>query len=343
MKRWLLPETGTFYKANLHCHTTLSDGHLTPEEIKEVYRAHGYSVVAYTDHDILIPHQDLADDRFLPLNGLEMEVHNPAGKGGWDHEQECHMCLIALDPDNLLQPCYHREKYLFGNAVHHRGEVRFDESLPDYERVYSHEGCSDMMRRGRESGFFVTYNHPTWSRETWPDYIGYRGMHAMEVYNHSCAVAGFLDFNLHVYEDFLRAGNRIFAIAADDNHDHSPEDSAYWDSCGGFTMIRAEKLEYRAVTDALVRGDFYASSGPEISALWFEDGKLHIRCSPAKRILCIVQPRRGKCVNTLENETVGSAEFGIERDDAWFYVIVEDARGRRAVTNAYFTDTLFED
>ena len=38
MKRFLLPESGTFYKANLHCHTNLSDGHLTPEEIKRIYK-----------------------------------------------------------------------------------------------------------------------------------------------------------------------------------------------------------------------------------------------------------------------------------------------------------------
>ena len=34
MKRWLLPEEGSFYKANLHCHSTYSDGQLTPEELK---------------------------------------------------------------------------------------------------------------------------------------------------------------------------------------------------------------------------------------------------------------------------------------------------------------------
>ncbi len=26
MRKYLLPETGSFYKANLHCHTNLSDG-----------------------------------------------------------------------------------------------------------------------------------------------------------------------------------------------------------------------------------------------------------------------------------------------------------------------------
>ena len=26
MRKYLLPETGNFYKSNLHCHTTMSDG-----------------------------------------------------------------------------------------------------------------------------------------------------------------------------------------------------------------------------------------------------------------------------------------------------------------------------
>ena len=52
MKKYLLPQIGCFYKANLHCHTTVSDGSITPEEIKNIYKGKGYSVVAYTDHDV---------------------------------------------------------------------------------------------------------------------------------------------------------------------------------------------------------------------------------------------------------------------------------------------------
>ena len=52
MRKYLLPKEGNFYKANLHCHTNLSDGDFTPEEIKEMYKTEGYSVVAYTDHDL---------------------------------------------------------------------------------------------------------------------------------------------------------------------------------------------------------------------------------------------------------------------------------------------------
>ncbi len=49
MKKYLLPESGKFYKANLHLHTTISDGRMTPEEVKQAYMEQGYSLLAYTD------------------------------------------------------------------------------------------------------------------------------------------------------------------------------------------------------------------------------------------------------------------------------------------------------
>ena len=35
VKTYLLPGSGFDYKANLHCHTTVSDGKFTPEEIRD--------------------------------------------------------------------------------------------------------------------------------------------------------------------------------------------------------------------------------------------------------------------------------------------------------------------
>ncbi len=37
MKKYLLPHEGNFYKANLHSHSTISDGNKTPEELKKIY------------------------------------------------------------------------------------------------------------------------------------------------------------------------------------------------------------------------------------------------------------------------------------------------------------------
>lgn len=41
MRKYLLPKDGEFYKANLHCHSVISDGRWTPEQIKENYKAQG--------------------------------------------------------------------------------------------------------------------------------------------------------------------------------------------------------------------------------------------------------------------------------------------------------------
>ena len=114
MKKYLLPKNGQFYKANLHCHTTVSDGKLSPAEIKDAYKSHGYSIVAYTDHDIMIPHDELNDEGFLALHGYEMEA--TAQGQAFKFRKTCHMCLIALDPDNLKQVCWHRSKYLIGHG-----------------------------------------------------------------------------------------------------------------------------------------------------------------------------------------------------------------------------------
>ncbi|MBQ3000160.1 MAG: PHP domain-containing protein [Oscillospiraceae bacterium] len=339
MKKYLLPENGKFYKANLHCHSTISDGALTPAEIKKHYMAHGYSVVAYTDHDIMIPHDDLADENFLPLHGYEMEINEIWG-GDFSLTKTCHMCLIALEPDNLKQACWHRETYLFGNAPKYRGHAQFYEDEPDYVRTYTPECISDMMRKGREKGFFVTYNHPIWSMETRDQYINYHNMHAMEICNYGCVVAGYEDYVPAIYDEMLRSGKRIYCIATDDNHNHGGTSGPNCDSFGGFTMIKADKLDYRTITSALEQGHFYASQGPCIKSLWYEDGKMHIECEPVKSIIFSSDTRWMHTVHAPEGAYLTCAEVSVPENGVYVRVTVIDENGKPANTNAYFVDEL---
>lgn len=340
MRKYLLPEGGQFYKANLHNHTSLSDGRLSAEEIKELYKRNAYSVVAYTDHDIFLRHNELCDESFVALNGFEMEIDD---KNDVPYEQmkTAHVCFIALDPDNAVHPCWHRTKYLFANAVGHRDEVVFDENEPDYERRYTGECVSDIFRRAAEAGFFGTYNHPTWSMENYEDYINYNGMHAIEMFNGTANVGGFEDYNPRVYDDMLRSGKRIFCIGADDNHNAHPENSRLFDSCRAFTMIKAEKLEYRAITSALEAGSFYTSEAPEIHSLYIEGNKLHIKTTQADSIVCIYNRRRRQIVADENGSGVYEAVFELPENYIYFRLTVTDKQGKHACTNAYFKDTLF--
>ena len=144
MKKILLDGNKQRFKANLHCHTTISDALFTPEQVKEEYQKQGYSVVAYTDHDVMIDHSDLCDDKFIALNGYEIEINEPP-KPDLSHKK-CHICFIQSDPKNLKQVCWHREKYLFANAVNYKDQVCFDENIPDFERVHTGECISEAMK-----------------------------------------------------------------------------------------------------------------------------------------------------------------------------------------------------
>ena len=330
MKKYLIPETGSFYKANLHCHTTISDGSMTPEEVKQYYMEQGYSIIAFTDHCILLPHPELAEENFLPLNAFETEIIAP-GAEPTPRKKHCHLCFIALDEDNVTMPFYHR-KHIWGNAVNYLPQVKYDENNADFYRTYDAESVNKAIRLGREAGFFVTYNHPAWSTEHYEDYIQYKGMSAMEIMNYGAWHGGFMDYNPRVYDDLLRAGNRIFAIAADDNHGKA-------DACGGWTMIKAEKLDYPSVGAALKNGHFYASWGPEIHSLWYEDGTVHITTSPAARIVCSFENHRAKVVSG-KGQTITEASFVIDPWDPYFRITVIDEQNRCADTNAYFIDEL---
>lgn len=340
MRKYLLPEGGSFYKANLHCHTTVSDGSLTPEEVKEAYKSHGYSIVAYTDHDIMIDHDDLRDGEFLPLLGYEIETTEqlPYADDPFYLKRTCHICLIARDRESAKQVCWHRSKYLLGHGKEYMHLAKFDEELPDYNRIYSHRGINDIIARAKEGNFFVTYNHPKWSMESYPEYSGYEGMDAMEMFNGGCLNAGYNDYNPDVYDDLLRQGKRIYCIGTDDNHGSKQEERRYWDFFRAFTVIKAEKLEYGAVIDALDNGNFYASEGPEITELYLEDGKVHLKCSGAAQISYTSGRRKSGIVKAKDGVAVTEASFPVVPEDVYFRLTVTDQNGMHATTNAYFTD-----
>lgn len=48
-------ETVNQYKANLHTHTTRSDGTVDPSGVVDMYREHGYRILSLTDHDTYGP------------------------------------------------------------------------------------------------------------------------------------------------------------------------------------------------------------------------------------------------------------------------------------------------
>lgn len=68
---------GAYCKAQLHCHTTRSDGRDDPRTVLERYRTAGYTFVVFTDHNRVTVCDDLNDGVFLALPGVETTIPRP--------------------------------------------------------------------------------------------------------------------------------------------------------------------------------------------------------------------------------------------------------------------------
>ena len=335
----LLPKVSKYYKTALHCHTNISDGGPTPEEMKEFYKAKGYQVLCITDHNIIVDHSALNEEDFLMLTGAEYNINEA---GNWAEQRfwmkTYHLNFIAKRPDNLWQP--YLPRYPKDTSRHYLDLVT-DGGFP-YD--YAMDNINAMIAEANRQGFLVMYNHPVWSLQSYPDYAGLKGLWGMELCNGDSSRGGFADRdNTHVYADLMNLGNTLVPVGSDDAHSGKTVGLAW-------VMVGAEKLEYGAIMDALEKGDLYASTGPEIYELSIEDGKLHIECSDAQRITIETGCRFAKAITPKEPDKLvrgGTVDISPWLDACtfddphnWLRVVVHGPYGQYASTRGYRVDEL---
>ena len=343
MKKYLLPQTGKFYKANLHTHTTVSDGEMTPEEIKTAYMAEGYSIVAYTDHEVMVAHEDLTDENFLAITSVEFALNQPSCGLGFALVKSYHFNLYAKDPKAVKAPGFcERGIWLPQSRQYVTDEMR---SAQDYPRIYAPEYINSVIDRAAEQGFLVSFNHPVWSLHDYTDYSEIRGLWGIEIYNTGSANLGLPD-TVQPLEDLLRKGERVYPLAADDTHSPS-------DCFGGFVMVKAENLQYSTVMTALEKGDFYASTGAKIEEISIENGLLKIVCPNAASVFINTDCRTTKRKVAEKGESFDEAEFDLNDylelakkaaarigTKPFIRVTVKNAEGKTAHSRAYFLEEL---
>lgn len=326
----LLPKGVTYYKANLHCHTVHSDGKLTPQEVKKLYQERGYSIIAFTDHRHYANHSELNDEGFLAIAALETDLNEFGSyQGGFDRIKTYHINWFDRDPES-----YKEEKA-------HLAQPR--------RRYHDVEGLNEYVEKMTRLGFLACYNHPYWSLQTYEDYKDLRGFWGMEIYNHGCELDGLYGYHPQSYDEMLRSGQRLFALATDDNHNSFSTEEPLCDSFGSAVMIGAKELSYPAVMEALQKGHFYStispdgrSEGPRIEEISLEDGKLLVRCSPADKIFVKTMGRFCHRAAAMPGTTIDRAEFTLTGKEGYIRVCVQDAQGRHADSNAYFLDELLK-
>jgi histidinol phosphatase-like PHP family hydrolase len=285
---------GRFWRGNLHTHSNLSDGGLSPSETARVYRDAGYDFVAITDHfraEYGFPMTDtrsLRSDGFTTLIGAEL--HAPRTEAG----QSWHIVAAGL-PLDFPPP----------------GET---------------ETGPELARRARDAGAFVGMAHPSASLLTAVDAESLDAAHSVEVYN-ALADRENRGDSWHLTDVLLNRGHRLTTYAADDAH-LQPQDPP---PCQAWVHVRAEALDPDALLAALKAGHFYSSTGPELYDVRIEADAITVHCSPATKIL-LTGGHPG--AEVLQGTDLTECTFPLTLfHGTHCRITVEDATGHRAWTN----------
>ena len=326
-------------KANLHCHSTISDGRLSPEELKRIYKEQGYSVLSITDHDFPYDHSDLNDEDFLLLTGYEAGIRlSPEYK--YDiYAPEIHINLFARNPANVTLVNFEPNSC--------KRLVKKPEYLASIPKVgvegprrYEADYVNEFVKTAKEAGYICSHNHPLWSLEELSAIYKYEGFFSMEICNYTSYVGNMLEYNAYLYDRLLSSGKRLFCHGSDDNHNVAPLGTRLSDSFGAFTVILADKLDYDSVFSALERGDFYASRGPVIKELSVEGNRAYIKTDKADRISMYYGAKHLSVKLDEDGNGIFDASFDIPDTAPYVRFSVWDKDGKTADTRGYFRDEL---
>ncbi len=197
-----------------------------------------------------------------------------------------------------------------------------------------------LARRAAEAGAFIGIAHPAWSQLTIEDGRAIDCAHAVEIYNHGCAVEIDRGDGWYLLDQMLTEGRRLTAFATDDAHFKSD------DHFGGWVQVKAESLDPDVLLAALKKGDYYSSQGPVIHDIELAGTELNIACSPVNTIVAICGNSRtagriGKAITGATVDLKKLEDGWLLRDKSpWFRVVVIDQAGKRAWTNPIWWDEL---
>jgi hypothetical protein len=290
---------GRFWKGNLHTHSTVSDGALSPQEVCQFYQRAEYDFIALTDHFHEYFQWQIADTRqfrtpeFTTLIGAEL--HAPGLSFGYPW----HILAVGLPLD--------------------------------FAPVAGSEDGVALTARAIQSGAYIAIAHPDFYNLVETDALSLVGAHAVEIFNGTSVDHNDKPGGLALYDILLARGHRYTACATDDAH-FQP---ARTDALLGWVQVKSLELSPDALLEALKAGDYYSSTGPSIHGIEVHPGeKVVVRCSPAERVFVT---GIGYQAASVYGNGITTAEISLEGFvSPYARVTVRDFKGGRAWSNPFW-------
>jgi hypothetical protein len=311
-----------FLKGQTHVHSSGSyDAKTPPERVLAFYAARGYDFVAITDHNrvtVVAPPAGL-----LLVPGIELTQNaatcNPAPPRGF----RClfHTSGLFVDPAR----------------DHARGELLKLPFHPDRTTAYSAQ-----LAVVTELGGVAMVNHPHFHFAVNADTIAalaQSGLRLLELSNAALdnqspdGRAAAERRNERLWDDVLSRGARIYGLATDDAH-HFPGDgvtrigNALYSGDRGFIMVRASK-NLQGIREALLRGDFYATTGVLMREIDASRDAVKIAVAPAPGASYAIR-FVGRGGRILAENSGSEASYVPRGDEGYVRAVVAATSGEKA-------------
>ena len=244
-----------WYKGNTHTHTLNSDGDSTPDEVVRWYREHRYQFVVLTDHNCLPDVTALqalhgADEQFLVIKGEEVTSRydrKPLHINGLDVARKVDAAEGSSSVVDVLQR--NVDGIRAADGIPHINHPNFGWAI-----------TADELAAVKNNRLFEIFNgHPMVNNLGGSEHPGLE----------------------QVWDGILSRGIVLYGIAVDDAHDFKrPWDPTASRPGQGWVVVRAARLEPRAIVEALDRGEFYASTGVELAEYAVTDAAITVAVTP---------------------------------------------------------------
>ena len=235
----LAPAPLQWFKGNTHAHTIESDGDSTPEEVTRWYKEHGYHFLVLSDHNVL-----------TGIDALNAKYAVPGA-------------FTLIRGEEVTSA-------FGGKPIHVNG-------IDTRERIGAQQGTSalDVLQRSvdaiRAQEGVPHINHPNFGWSLTPEQLrSVRHNKLFEIYNGHPMVntvgGGGVPGMEAAWDAILSSGVLLYGIAVDDAHHFKNLGTPGLAGPGrGWIVVRAASLSPRVILEAVERGDFYASTGVELT------------------------------------------------------------------------------
>ncbi len=304
MKKW--------YKGNLHCHTTNSDGKSSPQRVASYYKSLGYHFLGISDHNHLTKLEEYGDNLDENFIGIPCCEYSGA--------RNCH--VLALNVNNAVGP-----------TDRNMGEWPKEKILQDGINKISHAHGIPVIC------------HPSWEWTfTEKEIMLTKNCSFFEVCNaapdcNSYPTPG-LSANEQIWDKLLSANFRFKGIATDDAHlYHRNYDPRISIGGKGWIVVKSKNLVKKNILNAIINGCFYATTGIEILQYSVTKKQIRISIHPKGREKVTFEffGNQGELLKQAFGE---SSEYTINGDENYIRIRMSSTSGTWAWTQPIFLDEI---